>query len=92
MTGRPDDAAPSITRSTLLIAAGDVLDQHKHEYVPDQNDLSCARCENDPRNWRHSRDLRAAAVVRNPPGPAGPIPREWASVQLDIPLPRRGSQ
>lgn len=91
MTAQPDEGAPSITRSSLLAAAGDVLHDAKHEYVPDENDLSCARCENLPENWRHSA-LRVAVVVRNPRGPAGAIPKEWASVQFDIPVPRPGSQ
>lgn len=91
MTAQRHEAAPLITRSRLLAAAGDVLDAAKHEYVPDENDLSCTQCPTPRDNWRHGPDLRVAVIVRNPIGPAGPIPREWASVQFEIPQPRPSS-
>jgi hypothetical protein len=89
---RRDEGAPSITRSTLLVAGGEALDKRRHEYVPDQSDLTCARCELPRRNWRHSRELRAAVVVLNPSSIVDRLPRECVSVQFEIPLPRPGSQ
>jgi hypothetical protein len=92
VTARRDEAAPSITRSTLLAAAGEAVDKRMHEYVPDLHDLNCARCPTPRGNWRHRGDLRAAAVVLNPRSPLDRLPSEWVSVQLDLPLPRQGSQ
>jgi hypothetical protein len=91
VTAEREAGGRSVTRSSLIAAAGEALEERMHEYVPDRHDLSCARCEYERENWRHWVDPQVVVVILNPQAPSARIPREWASVQFPIPGPRSES-
>ncbi len=91
MTAGRKGPAPSVTRSSLLTAAGEELRKRMHEYVPDLHDLNCAQCGTRRGNWQHPGELRAAVVVLNPRSPSDRLPNEGVSMQFEIPLPRPGT-